>query len=100
MLETWEQAARKRRQTRGGVRILTALTRAVDLITPERETHACSFGGQGHNSRMHLRYEEFELTDSAYRHGFGDEDVADMLRGPRLVIRSRRRKLRGYEIFG
>lgn len=49
---------------------------------------------------MGLRYEEFELTDSAYRHGYEDEDVAEILRGPHLVISSRRGRLRGYEIFG
>jgi hypothetical protein len=46
------------------------------------------------------RYDAFELTDSAYRHGYHDEDVAEMLRGPHLVIRSRRGRLVGYEIFG
>lgn len=45
-------------------------------------------------------YEEFEFTDSAYRHGYNDEDFADMLRRPRLVIRSRRGRMTGYEIFG
>ena len=45
-------------------------------------------------------YDEFELTESAYRHGFGDEDFAEILRGPHLVIRSRRGRLVGYEIFG
>ena len=46
------------------------------------------------------RYDEFHLTDSAYRHGYNDEDVAEMLRGTHLVIRSRRGRLVGYEIFG
>ncbi len=46
------------------------------------------------------RYDELELTDSAYRHGFNDEDVASVLRGKHLVIRSRRGRLAGYEIFG
>jgi hypothetical protein len=46
------------------------------------------------------RYEELVLTDSAYRHGFGDEDVAAMLRGRCLVIRSRRGAMTGYEILG
>lgn len=46
------------------------------------------------------RYDEFELTDSAYRHGYNDEDFAEILRRPHLVIRSRRGKLVGYEIFG
>ena len=52
------------------------------------------------NSDMFPRYDEFELTDSAYRHGYDDEDVAEMLRGPLVVIRSRRGQLVGYEIFG
>ena len=49
---------------------------------------------------MFPRYDELELTDSAYRHGYNDEDVAEMLRGRHLVIRSRRGRLIGYEIFG
>ncbi len=49
---------------------------------------------------MAIRYEEFELTDSAYGHGYNDEDVAEMLRGPHLVIRNRRGRMVGYEIFG
>lgn len=49
---------------------------------------------------MGLRYDEIELTESAYRHGYDDEDVADMLRGAFLVIRSRRGRLNGYEVFG
>ena len=49
---------------------------------------------------MKLPYPEFELTDSAYRHGFGDEDFAQMLRGRHIVIRNRRGKLIGYEVFG
>ena len=49
---------------------------------------------------MGLRYDEIELTDSAYRLGYDDEDVADMLRGAFLVIRNRRGWLNGYEIFG
>jgi hypothetical protein len=49
---------------------------------------------------MGLRYDEIELTDSAYRHGYDDEDVAEVLRGPHLVILSRRGKLQGYEVFG
>ena len=46
------------------------------------------------------QYEEFELTDSAYRHGYNDEDFAEMLRRTHLVIRNRRGRLAGYEIFG
>ena len=49
---------------------------------------------------MPARYDEFELTDSAYRHGYNDEDVAEMLRGTHLVIRNRRGRLVGYEILG
>jgi len=49
---------------------------------------------------MGLRYDELELTDSAYRHGYQDEDIREMLRGPHLVIRNRRGRRRGYEIFG
>ena len=45
-------------------------------------------------------YEEFELSESAYRHGYEDEDVAEVLRGPHLVIRCRRGRRIGYEIFG
>lgn len=46
------------------------------------------------------RYDELELTDSAYRHGFNDEDVAELLRRKHLLIRSRRGRTAGYEIFG
>ena len=49
---------------------------------------------------MPLAYDEFELTESAYRHGYDDADVADMLRGRHLVVRSRRGKLAGYEVLG
>jgi len=49
---------------------------------------------------MGLRYDEIELTESAYRHGFDDEDVAEMMRGRHLLIRSRRGRQFGYEIFG
>jgi hypothetical protein len=45
-------------------------------------------------------YEEFELTDSAYRHGFNDEDFAEVLRGRHLIVRCRRGKMIGYEVFG
>jgi len=47
-----------------------------------------------------MHYDEFELTDSAYRHGFHDDDFAEMLRRRHLIIRSRRGKLVGYEVFG
>jgi hypothetical protein len=46
------------------------------------------------------RYDEFELTDSAYKHGFNDEDFAEVLRGPHLVVRNRRGKRIGYEVLG
>lgn len=49
---------------------------------------------------MAPHYDEFELTDSAYRHGFSDEDFAEMLRGPHLMLRCRRGKMIGYEVFG
>ena len=49
---------------------------------------------------MLSRYDEFELTDSAYRHGYDDEDVAEMLRGALVVIRNRHGRLLGYEVFG
>ena len=49
---------------------------------------------------MLARYEELELTDSAYHHGYNDEDIAEMLRGKHLVIRNRRGRLLGYEILG
>ena len=53
-----------------------------------------------YSPRVLERYEELELTDSAYRHGYNDEDVAEMLRGTHLVIRNRRGRLLGYEILG
>ena len=49
---------------------------------------------------MLLRYEEIILTDSAYRHGYDDGDVAEILRGRCLIIHSRRGSTMGYEIFG
>lgn len=49
---------------------------------------------------MGLGYDEFELTESAYRHGYDDADVAEMLRRRHLVVRSRRGQLAGYEILG
>ena len=49
---------------------------------------------------MTPRYDEFDLTDSAYRHGFSDEDFAEMLRGQHFVVRSRRGRTIGYEVFG
>jgi hypothetical protein len=49
---------------------------------------------------MGLAYDEFELTESAYRHGYDDADVAEMLRRKHLIVRSRRGKLVGYEILG
>jgi hypothetical protein len=49
---------------------------------------------------MGLGYEEFELTESAYRHGYDDADVAAMLLGRHLILRSRRGRLAGYEILG
>jgi hypothetical protein len=49
---------------------------------------------------MGLGYDEFELTESAYRHGYDDADVAEMLRRRHLIVRSRRGRLNGYEILG
>jgi hypothetical protein len=49
---------------------------------------------------MGLAYDEFELTESAYRHGYDDSHVAEMLRGRHLVVRSRRGRMVGYEILG
>ena len=49
---------------------------------------------------MGLGYDEFELTESAYRHGYDDADVAEMLRRRHLVVRSRRGRFAGYEILG
>jgi hypothetical protein len=49
---------------------------------------------------MGLGYEEFELTESAYRHGYDDADIAEMLRRRNLIVRSRRGRLAGYEILG
>jgi len=49
---------------------------------------------------MGLAYEEFELTESAYRHGYDDGDLAEMLRRRNVVVRSRRGRLAGYEILG
>jgi len=45
-------------------------------------------------------YEEFELTESAYRHGYDDGDVAELLRGRHLIFRSRRGRQFGYEFLG
>lgn len=45
-------------------------------------------------------FDEFELVESAYRHGYQDADIAEMLRRPKMIIRSRRRGVRVYEIFG
>lgn len=49
---------------------------------------------------MGLWYDELELTESAYRHGYEDEDVAEILRGPHLIVANRRGRLLGYEVFG
>lgn len=49
---------------------------------------------------MGLGYEEFELTESAYRHGYDDADVAEMLRRRHWIVQSRRGRLAGYEILG
>lgn len=49
---------------------------------------------------MGLAYDEFELTECAYKHGFDDADVAEMLRRRHLIVQSRRGKLAGYEILG
>jgi hypothetical protein len=50
--------------------------------------------------RMGPDYEEFYLTDSAYRHGYDEEDVAELLRGRHLIFRSRRGRQFGYEFLG
>jgi hypothetical protein len=49
---------------------------------------------------MGLVYDEFELTESAYRHGYDGTDFAEMLHRRHLVIRNRRGRLVGYEILG
>ena len=49
---------------------------------------------------MGLGYDEFELTESAYRHGYDDADIAEMLRRRHLIVRSRRGRIAGYEILG
>jgi len=49
---------------------------------------------------MGLAFEEFELTESAYRHGYDDVDVAEVLRRRHIIVRSRRGRLSGYEILG
>jgi hypothetical protein len=49
---------------------------------------------------MGLAYDEFEPTESAYRHGYDDADVADIFRGRHLVVRSRWGRLAGYEVLG
>jgi hypothetical protein len=49
---------------------------------------------------MRPSYDEFELTESALRHGYDEEDFAEMLRGRHLVSRSRRGRLWGYEVLG
>ena len=49
---------------------------------------------------MGQAHEEFELTDSAYRHGYDDEDVAELLRRRHLIFRSRRGRQFGYEFLG
>jgi hypothetical protein len=46
---------------------------------------------------MGLAYDEFELTESAYRHGYDDADVADMLRQKHLIVRNPRGRLTGYD---
>ena len=45
-------------------------------------------------------YDEIILTESAYRHGFDDDDVAEVLLGPRLITRNRRGRRFGYEVSG
>jgi hypothetical protein len=47
-----------------------------------------------------LAYDEFDLTESAYRHGCGDEDFAEMLRNRHLILRNLRGRLVGYVILG
>jgi len=45
-------------------------------------------------------YDEIFLSPSAYRHGFDDDDVAEVLSGPRMIVRNRRGRSYGYEILG
>jgi len=45
-------------------------------------------------------FDEFYLTDSARRHGFDEQDVAEVFRGRALMIHSRRGQVDTYEIFG
>lgn len=45
-------------------------------------------------------FDEFFLTESAGRHGFDERNVAEVLERPCLVIRNRRGRSYGYEIFG
>lgn len=45
-------------------------------------------------------FSEFYLTDSATRHGFDDQDVADVFSGRVLMLRSRRGYANVYEILG
>jgi hypothetical protein len=45
-------------------------------------------------------YDEFELVESAYRHGFDDLDFAQITHRRHLVIRNRRGRMEGYEILG
>ncbi len=49
---------------------------------------------------MPIKYDEFELTDSAYRHGFSEQDFLEMTHQRHLVIANRRGRIQGYEIFG
>lgn len=45
-------------------------------------------------------YDEITLTESAYRHGFDDQDVVEVVVRPCLVIVNRRGRSHGYEVFG
>ncbi len=49
---------------------------------------------------MPFAYDEFQLTESAYRHGFDDNDFAELTHQRHLVIRNRRGRMAGYEILG
>lgn len=44
--------------------------------------------------------EKLIFKDSAFRHGFSDADYDEVLRNPKLVLRSRRGHRNVYEILG
>ncbi len=49
---------------------------------------------------MILSYDALILTESAYRHGFDEDDVVEVVERPCLVIVNRRGRSYGYEILG